>query len=143
MRIFGGLKSGDVVYASGNGYGYLTRYIKYEFDRYWVESRNKDGTPHLMSGYQAHTVSEKVVRIIPFIKPYMTKLTVLLTRLLDKDIKTLIKANFLTDRLDMTDEGAQALLTIILEEKRPELVKLAEGEVSYVFIIYHICHMCI
>jgi len=130
MRIFGGLKSGDVVYASTSGRGYYTRYVKYQFDRHWVEARNEDGTPHLMCGYQAQTVSEKVVRIIPFIKPYMTKLTVLLTRLLDKDIKTLIKANFLTDRLDLTDEGVQALLTIILEEKRPELVKLAEERIA-------------
>ena len=60
----------------------------------------------------------------------MSKITALLTRLIDGDVRILLKANYLTDRLDLTDEGAKALLVILLEEKKAELVKLAKESIE-------------
>ena len=121
-----GLKKGDPIYAQVGDRYIHTVYDGFRDGTHFVEARTSDGNPEIMYGYRALTIAKRVTKIITFSKNNMSKISILLTRLLSKDIQTLIKAGFLTERLDLTDEGTQALLVLMLDEKREQLVKIAE-----------------
>lgn len=125
------LKYGDAVWARWSRDFFETRYVDRLEDDWWtVEARDARGLPVYMCGYKANTFAKQIFKIIIFNKTLMSKITALLTRLIDKDIRTLLKANYLTDKLDLTDEGVKALLVILLEEKKAELVKLAQESIE-------------
>ena len=54
------------------------------------------------------------------------KLNNMMKRLLDSDIKKLIKANLINGDLQLTDTGKEALNAILFEVNKAELVKIAE-----------------
>lgn len=58
------------------------------------------------------------------------KLTNLAKKLLDKDTRDLIKAGYIDGDLGLTDEGREALFTILFTEKKVELVKMAQDEIK-------------
>ena len=124
------IKPGETVWAKWSGDFFETKYIGGLKEWWTVEARDALGQPVYMYGCRARTVATQIFRIINFNKTLMSKITALLTRLIDGDVRILLKANYLTDRLDLTDEGAKALLVILLEEKKAELVKLAKESIE-------------
>lgn len=60
----------------------------------------------------------------------MTKLNSMMKRLLDADTKKLIKGGLINGDLQLTEEGKEALLSIIFEEKKADLVKVAEENIA-------------
>lgn len=63
-------------------------------------------------------------------KTIMKSLTPMLKTMLDKKGRTLYKAGFLNGELELTEEGKNALNTIVFEANKDELVKLAEEKLS-------------
>lgn len=57
-------------------------------------------------------------------------LSTLMKRVLDKDTKTLIKAGFLTKELVLTHSGKEALESLLVEQNKEALVKLAETAIE-------------
>ena len=47
-------------------------------------------------------------------------------RIFDPDTKKLVKADLLTSELDLTSEGKDELLAILFDDKKAELIKVAE-----------------
>lgn len=67
------------------------------------------------------------------IKPKQTimqKLNLFVKKLLDQDLKTLIKAGYVDECLNLTEAGRQALTAILFFEKKAELVKAAEEKLA-------------
>lgn len=60
----------------------------------------------------------------------MKKLTPMLKTMLDKKGRTLYKAEFLNGDLELTEEGKSALMTILFEANKEELVKVAEDVIK-------------
>lgn len=60
----------------------------------------------------------------------MTRIKTLAKMLLNSDVRTLIKAKFLSDDLTITDRGRAALDAIALEANMAEVVKLAEARIE-------------
>jgi len=58
------------------------------------------------------------------------KITNLAKKILDKNIKKLIEAGYIDNKLELTQEGTSALLAILFQEKKEELVKLAKDEIK-------------
>lgn len=58
------------------------------------------------------------------------KFTNLVKKLLDEKTRTLIKAGFVSDNLELTEEGVSELLSIFFLEKKEELVKIAERKIN-------------
>lgn len=58
------------------------------------------------------------------------KLNSMMKKLLDEDTKKLIKASLINGDLELTEEGRDALQAIMFEEKKAELVKLAEEKIA-------------
>ena len=63
-------------------------------------------------------------------KNIMKKLTPMLKTMLDKKGRTLYKAEFLNGDLELTEEGKGALMTILFEANKDELVKVAEDVIK-------------
>lgn len=63
-----------------------------------------------------------------------TKLTMkvssLFKRLVDADTQALVKAGYLNNNLELTDEGENALMAILFEANKPALVKLANEQIA-------------
>lgn len=49
---------------------------------------------------------------------------------LDEDTKTLVKAGMLYDNLELTDYGSRAIWAMLLQEKKAELVKIAQKRID-------------
>lgn len=60
----------------------------------------------------------------------MASLSKLAKRTLDSDIKTLVKAGYLTNELEFTDEGDEALCALLLEQHKVQLVKMAKEDLK-------------
>lgn len=56
----------------------------------------------------------------------MSTLSSFLRRIVDADVKKLAKAGFLDSNLEITSSGQKAVLAILVEKFKPELVKEAE-----------------
>ena len=54
----------------------------------------------------------------------------MMKRILDKDTRTLVKAGMINGDLEFTEQGKNALESILLTEKKAELVKLAEEKIN-------------
>ena len=54
------------------------------------------------------------------------KLNTMMKKLLDKDVRTLIKADYINGDLEFTDKGKEALFSILFTENKKELVILAQ-----------------
>ena len=60
----------------------------------------------------------------------MNKLKPMMKRLLDKDTRTLYKAGYINGDLELTENGRNALDTIIFTANKAELVKMAQEELD-------------
>lgn len=60
----------------------------------------------------------------------MKSLTIMAKKLLDPDTKTLIKAGFVTDSLELSDDGDDALKTMLFLKYRDEMVKEAKAKIK-------------
>ena len=60
----------------------------------------------------------------------ITKLMSFAKRLLSKDLNTLVEVGYLDSSLNLTIEGRAELEALLFEEKKVELVKLAEEELK-------------
>jgi len=63
-------------------------------------------------------------------KSFMKSLTPMLKTMLDKKGRTLYKAEFLNGDLELTTEGSTALMTILFEQNKDELVTLAKEKLA-------------
>ena len=64
-------------------------------------------------------------------KPFMKTLKSLAKRLLDKDLQTLYKVDYINgEGLELTEKGKNALLSLLFVERKAELVKEAEEELA-------------
>lgn len=57
------------------------------------------------------------------------KITNLIEKILDKNTRTLIKAGFLSEDLQLTDLGASTILGLIFLERKEDLAKLAQEKI--------------
>ena len=60
----------------------------------------------------------------------MKKLNNMMKKLLDKDIQALVKTDFINGDLELTAKGKDALMTILFDTHRADLVKMAEEEIK-------------
>ena len=60
----------------------------------------------------------------------MNKISLMMKKLLNPDLQTLVKANFINGNLDLTDEGQKALNTILFSSNQKELVEMAEAKLD-------------
>ncbi len=60
----------------------------------------------------------------------MQKLSPMQKELLNEDTKTLIKAGYLDNDLELTEEGEQVFNAILFEEKRAQLVAAAKAKLD-------------
>ena len=60
----------------------------------------------------------------------MNKLNPMMKRLLDKDTRTLYKAGYINRDLELTENGRNALDTILFTANKAELVKMAQEELD-------------
>ncbi len=67
--------------------------------------------------------------LLPKIK-VMQKLSPMQKELLDEDTKTLIKAGYLDNDMDLTEEGGEVLNAIYFKEKKKELVAAAQAKLD-------------
>lgn len=63
-------------------------------------------------------------------KTTMQKVSIMMKKLLNADIQTLVKAGYLNGDLDLTLKGQTALMVQLFESNRAELVKAAEEEIA-------------
>ena len=63
-------------------------------------------------------------------KTTMSKLNSMMKKILDKGIRTLVRADFINGDLQLTAEGLEALNTILFSERKDELVKLAQERID-------------
>lgn len=63
-------------------------------------------------------------------KSLMTKVNVMMKKLLDKDTQTLVKAGYIDGDLELTDEGEEALDAILFQQHKAELVTLAKEQLA-------------
>ena len=60
----------------------------------------------------------------------MNKLNVIAQKILSKDTRSLIKANYLNNELELTEEGKNNLIAILFEKNKEALIKLAEEKIK-------------
>lgn len=60
----------------------------------------------------------------------MKKVSNMMKRLLDADTQKLVKAGYINGDLELTPEGHKALNTILFEENKAKLVKMAEEDIA-------------
>ncbi len=60
----------------------------------------------------------------------LRKLNSFMRQFLDSDVQTLVKAGFINGDLEPTAEGIDALHSVLFQEKKAELVKIAEAIVA-------------
>ena len=65
-----------------------------------------------------------------FTNKIIMKITNLVKKLLDKKTRDLIEAGYIDGDLELTEEGKEALLSILFIEKKEELVKMAQDEIK-------------
>jgi len=63
-------------------------------------------------------------------RTFKMKLNTMMKKLLDKDTKILIEADYIDGNLLLTEEGKRALDAIIFEEYKADLVKLAKEKIE-------------
>ena len=63
-------------------------------------------------------------------KIIMTKLNIMMKKFLDKDSQALVKAEFINGDLELTDEGKENLFALLFEDKKKELVALANEKLE-------------
>lgn len=63
-------------------------------------------------------------------KSFMKTLSLMMKKILDADAQTLVKAGFLNGDLLLTEEGKDALLTMLFDKFKPDLVKEAEAVIA-------------
>ena len=73
---------------------------------------------------------EEHLELISTKKSIMFKLNSMMKRLLDADIKKLIKGGLINGDLQLTEEGKETLMSIIFEGNKAELVKVAEENIK-------------
>jgi len=60
----------------------------------------------------------------------MMKITNFVRQVLDKDIRTVMKAGFISSDLTLTERGEDELMSLLFLEKKAELVKIAEEQLK-------------
>ena len=75
-------------------------------------------------------ISIKGRETIKLNKSRFMRITNLAKKLLDADTRTLIKTGYLNRDLEITEDGQDALLSILFTEKKAELVKMAQEEIE-------------
>lgn len=60
----------------------------------------------------------------------MTKMSSIMKRILDADTRKLVEAGLLTKDLELTSEGKEALVSLMFEQNKADLVKIAEDILS-------------
>lgn len=63
-------------------------------------------------------------------KKFMATLKTIASKLLDADIKALVKAGWLDEELELTEDGEQAVLSFILLQNKVELAKEARNKIK-------------
>lgn len=63
-------------------------------------------------------------------KPFMSKVSIMMKKLLDGDTQKLVKAGFINGDLMLTCEGTEALNAVLFSEHKEALVKLAEEKIA-------------
>ena len=77
-------------------------------------------------GFSSDSLNSDNTIIIKTQKTMCQKLNSMMKRLLDADTKKLIRADLINGALLLTDEGKEALISILFEQNKAELVKMAE-----------------
>lgn len=60
----------------------------------------------------------------------MKKLGIMMKKLLDTDTQTLVKAGYINGDLELTGEGEDALITLLFDDKKADLVNLAQSKLD-------------
>lgn len=63
-------------------------------------------------------------------KTIMEKVSVMMKKLLSKDIQTLVKAGYINGDLDLTEQGQKVLMAQLFDANKAELVKSAEEDIA-------------
>lgn len=90
---------------------------------------SREDEPYFRSG-RTFIYEEKELTLIKTKKTFMTKLNTMMKRILDPDIKKLIKGGLIDGDLQLTQEGRESLMAILFTEKKAELVKIAEENIK-------------
>ncbi len=103
---------------------------------------NNNGEYNYIAGYatqglQSKDFEAKVVVLGNVLEDYKIniinkpmKITNLVKKILDKDTRTLVEANFINGDLMLTDEGVSELLGILFLANKEELVKIANEKLT-------------
>lgn len=84
--------------------------------------------PYLLEGNEHHWQDRELELIKT--KTFMTRVSIMMKKLLDGDTQTLVKAGFINGDLELTDEGSKALLAVVFTNLKAELVKIAQEQID-------------
>lgn len=73
---------------------------------------------------------ESDLLIIKKTDKFMTKVTKLLRRILSKEDRDMVKAGYLTDKLELTDKGKEALFSLLYVAYKGDLAVLATEDIK-------------
>ncbi len=85
---------------------------------------------HLDGGLTGFASGTNITAEKPQRKGLMTQLSNIAKRLVDSDTKTLIKAGYVDSCLDLTGRGKDALVAILFEANKKELVTAAKAQIK-------------
>ncbi len=63
-------------------------------------------------------------------KGFMSKLSIMMKKLLDADTQTLVKAGYINGDLELTEQGEQALFATLFDANKAALVTLAQADLA-------------
>lgn len=63
-------------------------------------------------------------------KTIMQKVSIMMKKLVSSDIQTLVKAGYLSDELEITSKGQEALLAELFEQNKAALVTAAQADLD-------------
>jgi len=67
---------------------------------------------------------------VNYTNPKNSMLSTLAKKLIDKDLRTLIKAGFMDDSLNLTQEGKQEVWALLYDKFKKDLVEAAEEKLE-------------
>lgn len=100
-----------------------------EFDKSFIGGHNLDGTVESSRGHWIRKSHLKVIGKLTK-KTFMSRLSIMMKKLLDADTKKLVEAGFINGDLNLTEEGRVQLQTILFMANKAELVKNAEEVIA-------------
>lgn len=93
-----------------------------------VKGHSLDGKAKQGYGYNCNRGGESLELLNK--KTTMQKVGIFMKKLVDKDTQTLVKAGLLSEGLEITPEGQQALNALNFEANKAGMVKLAEEKLA-------------